>query len=93
VFSDLYSHTNSDSEWENESFVQKISPWKKSGGTFFSNSGPRNKTTHTEFRNLKILIFIQSLKFEGLLRIVCNMWELFTHATCASNFLIASFHV
>jgi hypothetical protein len=45
------SHTNSDSEWGNESFVQQILPWNKSGGTFVLT---RNKTTYSEFKNLKI---------------------------------------
>jgi hypothetical protein len=45
----------------------------------FSNSGSRNKTTYSEFRN-------ESLKFEGPLRIVGNMWKVFTRPTCASDF-------
>jgi hypothetical protein len=30
----IIDNANSDSEWGNESFVQQISPWNKSGGTF-----------------------------------------------------------
>jgi hypothetical protein len=33
-FEYLGLHTNFDSEWGNESFVQQILPWNKSGGTF-----------------------------------------------------------
>jgi hypothetical protein len=30
--------------------------------------------------------FVQSLKFEGLLRVGCNMWKIFTRPTCVSDF-------
>jgi hypothetical protein len=33
-------------------------------------------------------LFIQSLNFKGPLRIVCNMWKVFTRPTCASDFFL-----
>jgi hypothetical protein len=62
----------------------------------FGNLGTRSKTTFLEFRNLEILpkgLSIQNLKVEGLLRIVCNMWKVFTWPTCASDFFKSSRYV
>jgi hypothetical protein len=61
----------------------------------FCNLGSRNKTTHSEFIKLEILrvlTHMHSLKFEGPLRIVCNMWKIFTSPTYASDFLAIKSH-
>jgi hypothetical protein len=54
------------------------------------NSGSRNKTSYTEFRNLKILRFfpykIQSLK---VFYVYSNMWKVFTRPTFAPNFILS----
>jgi hypothetical protein len=57
----------------------------------FSNSGSRNKITFSEFGNLKGTS-IQNLEVEGLLRIVSDMWKVFTHPTCASDFFKTAFY-
>jgi hypothetical protein len=53
----------------------------------FSNSGLRNKTAYSEFRNWKILR-VFSYKVWSLKVICGNMWKVFTRPTCASDFFL-----
>jgi phosphoglucomutase len=56
----------------------------------FGNSGSRNKTTFSKFRNLKILrVLPYKIWRLGLLRIVAK-WKVFTRPTCALDFFKAT---